>query len=276
MLSVCATLLMAGCLAAPGPLVVGHRGTGSSGPLSENPFPENTLPSIRQGFREGADIVEVDVRLDRDGIPILWHDETVKIDGRKIPVREVSYRQMPPVEGAGGMRAPVPTLCAALRLALCMGCCHKVLLIELKTEDECCDKCRLVSAVLHVLRCHDAVQRVIIGASETEALRMVERMQPGITTGFFARLPRQAWPTVWEMLGPEPTPIDWIFLRQRFGMTPFSQARILRRAGDKRIGVGVWTVDHPLLLRFFDFRGFDMLITNEPDVASRVRYGSQD
>ena len=51
-------------------LVIGHRG---------NPVeaPENTLASIAAAFAAGADIVEIDVRLSRDRVPVVIHDDTV-------------------------------------------------------------------------------------------------------------------------------------------------------------------------------------------------------
>ena len=52
------------------PLVIGHRGARSLAP-------ENTLEGIRVAARCGADQVEVDVRLSRDGALVLMHDETV-------------------------------------------------------------------------------------------------------------------------------------------------------------------------------------------------------
>jgi glycerophosphoryl diester phosphodiesterase len=39
-----------------------------------HPFLENTLPSISEAFRLGADIVEVDVSMTRDGRVVLFHD----------------------------------------------------------------------------------------------------------------------------------------------------------------------------------------------------------
>ncbi|MFE9664551.1 glycerophosphodiester phosphodiesterase family protein [Streptomyces sp. NPDC005955] len=38
---------------------------------------ENTLPSLRSALALGADAVEVDVRLTRDGVPVLLHDATL-------------------------------------------------------------------------------------------------------------------------------------------------------------------------------------------------------
>ena len=50
---------------------VGHRGA----PYHAR---ENTLDSLRTALRLGADAVEIDVRLTRDGVPVLLHDETLK------------------------------------------------------------------------------------------------------------------------------------------------------------------------------------------------------
>jgi glycerophosphoryl diester phosphodiesterase len=40
-------------------------------------FPENTLVAVRGAFDQGADAVEVDIRLSADGVPVVMHDETV-------------------------------------------------------------------------------------------------------------------------------------------------------------------------------------------------------
>jgi len=40
-------------------------------------FPENTLVAVRGSFDQGADAVEIDIRLSADGVPIVMHDETV-------------------------------------------------------------------------------------------------------------------------------------------------------------------------------------------------------
>jgi glycerophosphoryl diester phosphodiesterase len=50
--------------------IVAHRG--NSGPLTEN-----TLVAISSAIDLGVNMVEVDVRLTRDGIPVLMHDDRV-------------------------------------------------------------------------------------------------------------------------------------------------------------------------------------------------------
>jgi glycerophosphoryl diester phosphodiesterase len=54
----------------PSVLVVAH--SGASGVA-----PENTVAAIRAAAREGADFAEVDVVLTRDGVPVLFHDNTL-------------------------------------------------------------------------------------------------------------------------------------------------------------------------------------------------------
>lgn len=48
-------------------LIIGHRG-------SRGTSPENTLVSLREAIRVDADMIEFDVRLTRDNVPVLAHD----------------------------------------------------------------------------------------------------------------------------------------------------------------------------------------------------------
>lgn len=73
-------------------------------------FRENTLDSLRSAIARGADAVEIDVRLTRDGVPVLLHDETLKrlweVDR---PLRALSAEEVRGLTGGG-----VPTLAEAL------------------------------------------------------------------------------------------------------------------------------------------------------------------
>ncbi|MEO3749864.1 glycerophosphodiester phosphodiesterase [Streptomyces sp. B6B3] len=86
-----------------GTVVVAHRG---------DPYRvrENTLPSFRAAIVAGADVVELDVRLTRDGEPVVLHDPTLKRLWRHDrPVAELTARQVAELTGGG-----VPRLAAAL------------------------------------------------------------------------------------------------------------------------------------------------------------------
>ncbi|GAA1231917.1 glycerophosphodiester phosphodiesterase [Kitasatospora nipponensis] len=92
----------------PGPLAVAHRG-------DPYRFRENTLPSLASALAAGADLVEIDVQLTRDGVPVLLHDPTLKrlweVDR---PVRALTAAQLDAQRFADGQR--VPTLTEALEL----------------------------------------------------------------------------------------------------------------------------------------------------------------
>lgn len=51
-------------------LIIGHRGAADLAP-------ENTLEAMRAGVAAGAAMLEFDIRLTRDGVPIVLHDPTL-------------------------------------------------------------------------------------------------------------------------------------------------------------------------------------------------------
>ncbi len=53
------------------PQVIGHRGAAAAAP-------ENTLAGLREAKELGASWVEFDVKLTRDGVPVLMHDERLE------------------------------------------------------------------------------------------------------------------------------------------------------------------------------------------------------
>ena len=52
------------------PKLIGHRGV-------KNLKPENTLESITKAFELGLECVEIDVKISKDNIPLLLHDDTL-------------------------------------------------------------------------------------------------------------------------------------------------------------------------------------------------------
>ncbi|MES4907570.1 MULTISPECIES: glycerophosphodiester phosphodiesterase [unclassified Streptomyces] len=74
---------------------------------------ENTLASIRSAVLAGAGAVEIDVRLTRDGVPMLLHDATLKrLWGHDRPLAALTAGEVRGLTGGG-----VPTLRDALAAA---------------------------------------------------------------------------------------------------------------------------------------------------------------
>jgi len=103
--------------------VVGHRGARSCAP-------ENTLGSIRAAKACGADFVEVDVRLSKDGRLVVIHDETVDrtTDGSG-RVEDLTLEEIKLLDAGLGER--VPTLAEAVAL---VGELDLGIVVEMKEE----------------------------------------------------------------------------------------------------------------------------------------------
>ncbi len=100
-------------------LVVAHRACWIDG------APENSLAAISECIAMGVDMIEIDVRLTVDGVPVLLHDETLdRTTNGSGSIRETSYEttQALNLKRGSGVDAPltdekVPTLREALILA---------------------------------------------------------------------------------------------------------------------------------------------------------------
>lgn len=70
------------------PLVIGHRGNSGNAPA-------NTMEAIRQAIDIGVDMIEIDIRLTKDRVPVLIHNDTVDetTDGKGL-VSEMSFDQI--------------------------------------------------------------------------------------------------------------------------------------------------------------------------------------
>ncbi|WP_053219318.1 glycerophosphodiester phosphodiesterase [Virgibacillus senegalensis] len=69
-------------------LVFAHRGASKRAP-------ENTMPSFQLAYEMGAEGIETDVQLSKDGIPVLIHDETVRRTTNSVGfVQDYTYEQL--------------------------------------------------------------------------------------------------------------------------------------------------------------------------------------
>jgi glycerophosphoryl diester phosphodiesterase len=85
------------------PLVLGHRG-------ARHAAPENTMKAFELALVEGADGVELDVRLDRDGRVIVLHDRTLErvSNGReKRAAESLGAAELLRVDVGDGERTPL-------------------------------------------------------------------------------------------------------------------------------------------------------------------------
>lgn len=89
--------------------VIGHRGAAGLAP-------ENTLKALEIGAQEGADALECDIQVTKDGILVLCHDETLlRIAGKSDKVADLTLKQINTTVTHSG--EPIPTLSEAFETA---------------------------------------------------------------------------------------------------------------------------------------------------------------
>ncbi len=90
------------------PPVIGHRGAAGLAP-------ENTLASFRLAAAQGCRMVEFDVRLSADGVPVVFHDETLdRCTNGHGPVRTHTLDRLRTLDAGDG--EAIPTLAEVLGL----------------------------------------------------------------------------------------------------------------------------------------------------------------
>ncbi|WP_353988242.1 glycerophosphodiester phosphodiesterase [Ruicaihuangia caeni] len=159
-------------LRAPGEagMVAAHRGDRSNAP-------ENTLPAYLAALDSGAQLLETDVRLTADGVPVLMHDATVDrttsgsgwvfaLDSDA--VRALDAGSWHAEEFAG---TPVPTLAELLTIAAPT---EAILLLELKGRWGA-EGVRLVRTLVYEHGMHD---RVMLASFDRKTLRQAQLQAP--------------------------------------------------------------------------------------------------
>lgn len=77
-------------------LDVGHRGSGTSFKAKDTLIRENTITSLKNAADHGADMVEFDVQLSKDLVPVVYHDFMIYVSLKsKCSIQEHDYLALP-------------------------------------------------------------------------------------------------------------------------------------------------------------------------------------
>ena len=212
------------------PLIIGHRGA-SAVAL------ENTIAAFEAAIAAGADGIEFDVRLSRDGVPVIIHDDTLsRTHGVRRRVVDLTAEELRSV-GVPSLRE-LFELMTGNSLLLCL---------EIKSREpelpELC--CRMVVEF-------GFEERVIVECFDLDVLRPIQLR----TAALFE--PR---------IYPDRNLIERALA---VGATvlalhhKLAKAMLVEKAKAGSLMVVVWTVDDPAWVTRARLMGIDALITNDP------------
>ncbi len=251
-----------GFFAPPLPRLIAHRGGSGT-------RPENTLAAFRAAVEAGAEMVELDLHLSADRIPVVIHDAT--LDRTTAARGAVALRTAAelaaldaghhfsadrgrtfPYRGAG---LGVPSLRAVLEALPAVR-----LTLEVKTAEPALDR----ALALELERCR-AADRVLLAAMEGAVVRRLRQSFPGLPTNL-ARDEVAAF----LRAGLVPPGGRALQVPPRQGFRRIVTAESVAAAHAAGLEVHVWTVNAtPAMRRLLDL-GVDGIMTDFPERLREV------
>jgi glycerophosphoryl diester phosphodiesterase len=251
-------------LALPTPIVIGHRGAAGD-------VPENTLASFERALADGAAILESDVHLSRDGVPVLIHDGELERctngagcvrdhDLAALQRLDAGYhfqQEGDPAYPFRGRGLRIPTLAEALDAFP-----HARFNLELKELMP-----GMVERSVRVVADAGGADRVLLTAANdalmTELRAHVTATGVGValgaSTGEVARFAVAAWKGETPVPGPMALQIP-----SEFAGRPLVTRELVAHAHRHQVQVHVWTIDEPAEMHALLDLGVDGIVTNYP------------
>lgn len=238
------------------PIIIAHRGASAYAP-------ENTMPSFRKALALGAEGIELDVQMTKDGYLVVIHDESIDrtsngagrvVDMTFEELRQFDYGKWFAPEFTG---EPIPLLQEVLTL---LRDWDGVLNIEIKNNE--IPYPGIEEKLIKMIRQNDFSERVIFSSFNHEGIRRVHEMAPKARTGLLysfslSKVPYQQAPGYGTN-----------------GVHPYYMSvndKMVRFCHDNGLAVNPYTVDKPAAIKRLIHLGVDGIITNQPNVAIEVR-----
>lgn len=227
------------------PKIIAHRGASAHAP-------ENTIAAFRLALEEGADGIELDVMLSKDGHLVVIHDDAVDrtTDGKGF-VRDMTLDELKSLDAGEGQS--IPTLEEVFEE---FGG-RFIINVELKNYSSIFDGLPIEAAKM--VKKHQLGESVIVSSFNPFNLPRFHKRMPEVDLGLLTQ-PNAAKKWVWRLfkydaLHPHFSDVDQVLVAS------------LHRRNRK---VNVWTVDDPSEIKRLAGLKVDSIITNDPKAARKV------
>ena len=254
---------------SPHPLVFAHRGGCALGP-------ENTIAAFDLGTASGADGLELDVHLSKDGVAVVCHDDTLeRTTNASGPVRSLTAAELAQVDAGFRHRDPsgafpfrdrgvgVPTLREVLSRYRDVR-----VIVEMKVNDPAMGR-----ALVDEVRAAGAEDRVCAAGYGQASIDAVRAALPRLATSACHPEAHLALYRSWIGWPVRRPPYGGYQVPEKAGMIRVTSPRFVRHAHRAGLKVQVWTVDEEADMRRLLSWGVDGLISNRPDLAVTIRDG---
>ena len=241
-------------------LVAAHRGGAQL-------WPENSLLAFRKAVELGADYLELDVHLTRDGGLVVIHDPTLERTTTGAgPVRERALAELASVrlkDRAGAVTDErLPMLDDVVQVAA-KG--KRRMLLEIKVDEREQRYPGIEEKVLAVLDRHAMAPSVVVMAFEAPTWRRVRALRPDVMAGALyspRTLAAMNSDVMREMEEAQKAGVGFVGLHQAL-----VSAATVGHASRLRLLLGAWTVNEDTAIRRMIDVGADVVISDRPDLV---------
>jgi len=261
------------------PVVIGHRGAAGT-------HPENTLASFAAALELGAQILESDVHVTRDGVPVLLHDPRVDrvteaqglasdLTWDELCALDAGYRFEDATGGhpARGRGHRIPSLEQAFE-------CFPEARFNLEIKS---DRGAAIQTTLDLVERFDRSDRTLLAAGEDDLMRELRAAlakhpaEPAMGASL-AEIVAAVKSALDAKSGNTPMPPGVMALQipPDFAGQPLATAELIDHAHSQQVEVHVWTVNDLAEIQTLLARGVDGIITDFPGrMADWLRSGAR-
>ena len=211
-------------------------------------FPENTMMAFQAALEMGANGLETDVQRTKDGVLVLFHDNTLeRVTGESGSICDYTYEELQQFfVRKGELRDKIPTLAEFLE---CFAEQEITFAIELKVDN-------IEEAVVDMLHQYGVQKKTMITSFGLERLKKVKAYNPFLHVGYLAKaVDGQLLQTLSDAWVDE--------------LCPHASLVTAEKVADwHRIGFNVraWGVSNEELMKALCEAGVDGMTVNAPDV----------
>lgn len=238
---------------------IAHRGASAY-------FPENTMAAFRGALEMQAEMIELDVMLSKDGVPVVFHDAKLNhhTDGSG-PVNAYTLAELKKLDAGSWFNdefagEPIPTLEEVLKFAK-----DKIVLnIEIKAEaitDEL--QGGVEEKSLQLVKKYKMEGHILFSSFDYRAAEHLKQLQPNIPVALLYEKRQSA--------GRSPSKLVADYKADAFNCSRRQLTKEwIEDLKSLNIPVFVYTVDQPKRMRSLISRGVSGIFTNKPDVLRDV------
>jgi glycerophosphoryl diester phosphodiesterase len=229
--------------------IIGHRG-------ASDDAPENTISSIKEAFRQGADGVEVDVRITKDGKVICIHDKnTLRTTGLSLDINEAKYNELQELDAgswksSAWLNEPIPLLDEALEEVPA----DKEIFIEVKTGLEIIDPLILLIQSSKIQQ-----KNISVISFNDQVIKKIKLCLPNITANLLVAFDpsynEEKLPQLLENIG-----ADGVGVQNHPKLT----RSFVEKIKNLNKNIHVWTVNEGDEAKEYSLMGLSSITTNKP------------